>query len=200
MRNSRLERLNSPVKIIDRMINYPVKQRFLRRFPRPSIAFAKDYFKGRLITVAEIGTFRGENANSILTNLKVKDFYVIDPYEPYLSYKNDGYYSLVEKAERIARRRLNKFRKKVKFIKKYSGDAPSLIPDCDFIYIDGNHNYEYVLDDLKKYSKKVSPGGIIAGHDTQIKGVVNALLEFTKTNKKYQLHIESPDWWMTEKK
>jgi predicted O-methyltransferase YrrM len=163
------------------------------------VAFAKEYFKKKPITVAEIGSFRGENAESILRTLNVEKIFLIDPYEEYDKYREDGYYYLVKKAENKAKKRIGSFRKKVNFIKKFSKDAVKNIPKCDFIYIDGNHDYEYVLEDLNLYSKKLNEKGILAGHDIQMEGVVNAVLKFLEKNKKYQLHIESPDWWLTEK-
>lgn len=34
-----------------------------------------------------------------------------------------------------------------------------------FVYIDGNHDYLPVVEDLRRYWPKVMPGGILAGHD-----------------------------------
>lgn len=54
-----------------------------------------------------------------------------------------------------------------KIIKEYSIDAVEQFEDeslC-FVYIDANHDYSFVLDDIKMWSKKVRKGGIVAGHD-----------------------------------
>ena len=40
----------------------------------------------------------------------------------------------------------------------------------DWIYIDGNHTYEYVKQDLEGYRPKVKPGGYMAGDDYGTKG------------------------------
>jgi Methyltransferase domain len=52
-------------------------------------------------------------------------------------------------------------------IRKTSIDALSDFADdsLDFVYLDGNHQLKYVIEDLVEWSKKVRPGGIIAGHD-----------------------------------
>lgn len=46
------------------------------------------------------------------------------------------------------------------------------LPDESFdaVFIDGNHSYEYVKQDLENYSKKVKSGGIIALHDANFEG------------------------------
>lgn len=50
----------------------------------------------------------------------------------------------------------------------------------DFIFIDGCHRYDQVLQDLKVWFPKLKPGGAIAGHDYQPlwPGVVRAVHEF----------------------
>ena len=40
----------------------------------------------------------------------------------------------------------------------------------DVVFIDGNHSYNYVKQDLENYSKKVKSGGIIALHDANFEG------------------------------
>ncbi len=54
-----------------------------------------------------------------------------------------------------------------KLIKAWSMDAVKKFEDesLDFVFIDGNHALEYVIEDIAKWSKKVRKGGIIAGHD-----------------------------------
>ena len=50
----------------------------------------------------------------------------------------------------------------------------------DFVYIDGNHDYEFVLKDLETWFTKVKPGGIIFGDDyLRPYGVSKAVNEFS---------------------
>ena len=35
----------------------------------------------------------------------------------------------------------------------------------DFVYIDGDHSFETVYEDLTEWSKIVKKGGIVSGHD-----------------------------------
>ena len=52
-------------------------------------------------------------------------------------------------------------------VRTLSSDAVEIFEDesIDFIFIDGNHSYEYVLEDLENYYPKVKIGGILCGDD-----------------------------------
>lgn len=52
-------------------------------------------------------------------------------------------------------------------LKKTSMEAVKKFEDgsLDFVYIDGNHSFKYVTEDIFEWSKKVKKGGIISGHD-----------------------------------
>ena len=50
----------------------------------------------------------------------------------------------------------------------------------DFVYIDGNHAYDYVLEDCREWSKKVRHGGIVSGHDYTTRKHVNVGLDVKK--------------------
>jgi predicted O-methyltransferase YrrM len=64
----------------------------------------------------------------------------------------------------------------------------------DFIFIDGNHEYEYVKSDLKNFYPKLKSGGIFAGHDyTEDCGVPIAVNEFATQNKK-NIEIIDTSW------
>ena len=54
-----------------------------------------------------------------------------------------------------------------RLIRKKSMDALADIEDesLDFVYIDGNHEFLYTLNDIHEWSKKVKQGGVISGHD-----------------------------------
>jgi hypothetical protein len=46
-------------------------------------------------------------------------------------------------------------------------EAAPFVPDgfLDFVYIDGDHRFDYVMLDLILWAPKVHRGGVIAGHD-----------------------------------
>lgn len=65
-------------------------------------------------------------------------------------------------------------------------DMPSMtairyVPDAslDFVFIDADHSYEEVCNDIREWSFKVRPGGYITGHDydwPSVKRAVDELL------------------------
>lgn len=64
----------------------------------------------------------------------------------------------------------------------------------DFVYIDGNHRFDYVMQDLIVWSSKVRSGGIVSGDDYYVwrgheKGVVLAVNAFIEAHG-----IE--EWWV----
>jgi predicted O-methyltransferase YrrM len=167
-----------------------------RTRPRPSILAAKKLFH-EPITIIEIGTYEGDNAVDILKNLRVRKLYCIDPYAKYAEYGKDPVANKLKQAERKARKRLNG----ATFIREYSEEAAKHILDssADFVYIDGNHEYEYVKQDIEAYWRKLKPGGMMAGHDIEgWAGVVRAVTEFSVKNR-LQLNIKTPDWWVLKK-
>jgi len=167
----------------------------IRAHPREAIKFARDYFNKKEITAAEIGVFFGENAFEINKNLKVKKLYLIDPYENYEDYKTDEICSKLKKARKNAHR-INSARNII-WIENSSEDATKRInEEIDFLYIDGNHEYNYVKKDLELYWPKIKKGGIMAGHDIQGVGVSKALIEFVKRKKLEVFFGDRRDWWI----
>jgi hypothetical protein len=56
----------------------------------------------------------------------------------------------------IAKEKPSKFKDKVQFILKKSSEAVNNLPDnLDFVYIDGNHTYEFVKKDIDLYYPKI---------------------------------------------
>jgi predicted O-methyltransferase YrrM len=78
----------------------------------------------------------------------------------------------------------------------------------DFVFIDGNHQYSYVLEDITEWSKKVRSGGIVSGHDYfefLDNGVIRAVNEYVKQYPQIKLNITTTHkrpkntycfWWI----
>jgi predicted O-methyltransferase YrrM len=66
-----------------------------------------------------------------------------------------------------ANRFLSSYGTRVEFIRTFSTEAANVIPNesLDFVYIDGNHQSEFVTKDLTAWWPKVRPGGLVIGDD-----------------------------------
>lgn len=123
-----------------------------------------DFFKQMGYKVgAEIGVDIGDYTEKLSqAGLTV---YAIDPYLKYEHYKpyNQVEFDLLYEQ---TRKRLAPY-PNCTIIRKTSMEAAKDIPDesLDFVYIDGNHEFRYVAEDIAEWSKKVRSGGVIAGHD-----------------------------------
>jgi len=119
---------------------------------------------------AEIGVADGQNASQILQNLDIQTLYLIDPYCHYNNLKYHGVYETDEHALRdkaTAKERLKKYGYDIFWINQKSEDAVKYFDNqsLDFVYIDSNHRYEYVKQDILLWIPKVKIGGQLAGHD-----------------------------------
>lgn len=140
-------------------------------------------------TGAEIGVYQGEFTEKLCqAGLAV---YGIDPWMPY---RGQGRSEQRQDKQEInyneAVKRLAPYQN-CRLIKKTSSEAlADFKPEClDFVYIDGDHRFPFVAEDIYGWSQKVRKGGMIAGHDyyctapsasnliCQVKPVVDAFLE-----------------------
>ena len=56
---------------------------------------------------------------------------------------------------------------RVRHVRKFSHDALADVPgDIDLLYIDGAHRFRPALDDIRRWSAKVVPGGDLLIHDS----------------------------------
>lgn len=113
---------------------------------------------------AEIGVAAGKYSRVFCWNIPDVHLYCIDPWQ---SDSNDpcdyGLENISNHAH--AKKILQPFN--VTFIEKNSIEALDDFEDgsLDFVYIDANHSFDYVIQDLINWNKKVKSGGIISGHD-----------------------------------
>lgn len=93
-------------------------------------------------------------------------------------------------------------------MKMSSIEASNLVKDnsLDFVYIDASHDFDSVITDIIKWSKKVKVGGVISGHDYHPNfqyGVIEAVNAYTKCHgiDKFYItrEIKAPSWFWVKK-
>lgn len=113
---------------------------------------------------AEIGVYRGLYSKWLfryVSGLYLTGVDAWEIYEGYKDYEKTDILDAKKEAFEIYKG------KNGKLIHGWSNEVVKTIPDesLDFVFIDGNHAYEYVVEDIALWSKKVRKGGIVYGHD-----------------------------------
>lgn len=114
---------------------------------------------------AEIGVEAGLYSEVICKAVPNVQLFCIDSWLQYEGYRTYVPQSRVDQFYQDAVKRLQPYN--VVFMKNYSADACKQFKDdsLDFVFLDGNHTYDYVLEDITIWTKKVKKGGIVSGHD-----------------------------------
>lgn len=136
-------------------------------------------FSNNSINVIEIGARYGESTKLLLKYLNIRNYYIIDPYCSYDEYEHDGFNDIIkDKDDEI----FNKVKNELQIYNTYVNKNTNLIfnrtfsnneetiqsiknESIDLIFIDGNHSYKYVLEDLENYYPKLVKNGILCGDD-----------------------------------
>jgi hypothetical protein len=115
-------------------------------------------------TGAEIGVYKGAFSKKLCE--AGLTLYAVDPWKIYTDFSNPRGQGRLDQQYEETKRVLSPF-KNCKIIRKTSMEAVEDFPNntLDFIYIDANHEFRYIAEDLYEWGKKVRKGGIVAGHD-----------------------------------
>lgn len=126
---------------------------------------AKLFAELKFTTGAEIGVEAGIYSE-ILCRVNPKlTLYSIDPWKTYRGYREHVTQAKLDSLYRDCIKRLKSYNCQI--VRKFSEEAYQDFPDesLDFVYIDGNHDFLHVTQDLTYWSPKVKKGGIVAGDD-----------------------------------
>ena len=141
----------------------------------------------------EIGSYIGESSTLVVGFPQIKRISCIE--------LNKEYCDLLQK----------KFMKEIiasryKIINESSDTAHSHFIDnsIDVVYIDSNHSYDFVYNDITQYYKKIKPGGFLTGHDYNnawpgVKQAVNIFLEAQDYNITDLIIFRDSSWLIRKK-
>ena len=172
---------------------------------RPAISFCREYL-GKDLIGAEVGVFYGLHAMQIMNLLNPSILYLVDPY----NYSNDSpENNITSNQEALDGAKVNLAEyPNVRFILQSSVEAANIFPDghFDFVYIDAEHTYKAVKEDVKAWLPKVKFNGVIAGHDFGMEEVKKAVKEITgepnypEINNYGNFYHFGDDWWFINNK
>ena len=132
---------------------------------------AKKIKKGS--TVVEIGSWQGKSSYCIAKGLDSDiKFFAIDPFDGTGTVNNSFFEKKMKEYESgsvldIFMFHMSREKLKPEIIPKkgYSQEFKNEFDKIDFLFIDGNHSLEGVLEDYRNYEYKIPAGGYIALHD-----------------------------------
>ena len=151
---------------------------------------------------AEIGVWAGNYSKLLFNSITDLKLILVDPWAAYNKMRDDQMESVLSRCQ-----------KKLagcnaEYMRMTSLEAAALVPDksLDFIYIDGLHEFDPVMRDIIYWSRKVRPGGIIAGHDYYEfyqGGVIQAVNAYTRAHNINDWYLttaeQHPTWFWVQK-
>lgn len=170
--------------------------------------------KGMLGEGCEVGTERGGYADLILRDWNGRRLHMVDPFitQPMEEYRDVVNTSNFEEFFKTWQRNIQeRYGERAVLHRKFSHEAVLDFADAslDFVFIDGNHGYKWVKQDLELWWPKLRPGGLFGGHDYGTVdhpdyscGVKQAVDEFVVAHRLEALITpegyegDVPSWWI----
>lgn len=153
---------------------------------------------------AEIGVQEGVFSRKILENWG-GHLIMVDAWAHIPGYEDVANVSQLEhqRAYELALQVERDFIPRARVIKAFSVEAANQVENgsLDFVYIDADHSYKGVMEDLKAWFPKVRKGGAIGGHDyveghivAGVFGVRSAVKDFFGREPNIMTHEVFPSW------
>ena len=121
---------------------------------------------------AEVGVWEGNLSSSLLGHFQQLELYMVDPWDeierPAETMKQKEIGDIIaarDKALDVARRYPSRTFIYQMTSEVAANDLQAAGVQFDFVFIDANHLYESVKNDIAAWIPLVSPAGLLAGHD-----------------------------------
>ena len=141
---------------------------------------------------AEVGVLNGKYSEILCASNPSLKVYSIDPWEFYPVHNNFRRAWMYEPIYQEAKKLLSKYPNS-EIIRKKSTDAAKDFADesLDFVFIDADHRFQAVTNDIAEWSKKVKKGGLVCGHDfgkSRSKDFVHTRFVVPAWTSAYEIH------------
>lgn len=140
----------------------------------------------------EIGVADGRFARQIMAAVPDLTYIGVDPYETYRGNRRGGTQVRHDRNRAAAQELVDGSRDAILLIAT-SEQAIFHVTEADVVYIDGNHDFDYVMLDLIKWRRKLTAHGVMAGHDFyefRHGGVMPAVTAYTAAH--------GLEWYLTD--
>lgn len=173
---------------------------------RSSLKYALEKL-GKIEKAVEIGQRVGNNAEVIMKETDIKELYLVDPYLPYQDNSKEEIIDVNQELQNVYKKgmlhRLCHYGDRLSFLNTTSEKASTLFEDktFDYVYIDGDHHYNQVLNDMRLWYPKIKENGVLGGHDFKGKfpEIVKAVVDFADENNLKVVYNGDSDWWLKKK-
>lgn len=155
-------------------------------------------YRPSIDTAVEIGVLKGESGRYISNILQPKKLIGIDPYQLYENYtdKPSKEFNDQEQLDKLAAQMIEAYKtynkpRHSELVRARNHQVVNTFADgsLDYVYLDGDHKYDSVKQDIKMWYPKLKVGAILSGHDYCIGsvqekfGVIEAVQEFVAEHK-----------------
>lgn len=148
-------------------------------------------FLGLIGEGVEVGVQSGAYSEVLLTHWLGRRLFSVDPWREWLrdSYQDSANVTQQRQDQLYleAKRKLDPFKERSVILRKTFREAARDFADrsLDFVYLDAQHQYDAIREDLRLWLPKVKPGGVLCGDDyrdaadiKKVCGVKTAVNEF----------------------
>jgi predicted O-methyltransferase YrrM len=158
---------------------------------------------------AEIGVQKGLFSKIILSEWPNGHLTLVDSWE---HVPNDSYHDVANVSDeehlnnmKITEQNVSQYTDRYTMIKGYSNQVYANFEDnyFDLVYLDANHKYENVYEDISLWINKVKNGGFLCGHDYVDGnlyegnfGVKSAVKDFFKRDPDFITQEPWPSWFV----
>ena len=161
-------------------------------------------------TAVEVGVQQGLFSEQILSRWRNGHLFLVDAWESFAKETYDDSANVSNEQHLLHMRQteenLIRFKGMYTLIKGYSNEVYKQFDDhyFDLVYLDANHSYESVYEDISLWINKVKHGGYICGHDYvdgyiqnhgQF-GVKSAVKDFFKRDPDFVTLEVWPSWFI----
>lgn len=117
--------------------------------------------------MAEIGVLHGALSIAVLDNCPgIKAYYLVDPWKPFM--KPPAYSQKIwDRRYEAVKDRMKQYDGRAHILRLTSLEAADRFGSgsLDIVYLDANHSFKHVDEDIKVWWPKICPTGYLAGHD-----------------------------------
>lgn len=151
---------------------------------------------------AEIGVWTGKFTRQVLKIVQPTQYHLIDPWAFMSQYPHRWYGGSRARSQPDMDEIFNTIKQEfgplpcISIHRTTSTKAAKCFANeyFDWVYIDGDHSFKIVKEDIRKYLPLVKPGGILCGDDWCLDSVRRAVMELLRAD--YKVHNQSHQWWI----